>query len=87
MRWKRRVAEIRRLRDEHAGNGWKVPFPDLSVEQRTAPCGCGFAATPRKKNLPKDARQFPVGNSHKQGPELITPGMMSQLEYLGGKKT
>jgi hypothetical protein len=30
-------------------------------------------------------KQFPVGHSHKQGLELITPGM--DLQWMGGKKT
>lgn len=59
-------------------------FPDLSVDtERLAPTsdrvGNGFAKPP----LPEDARQFPVGHSHKQGLELVLPG---EIEWMGGKK-
>lgn len=57
-------------------------FPDLSVEVRhptSDTVGNGFA----KKPLHEDAKQFPVGHSHKQGLELVLPG---ELEWMGGKK-
>lgn len=60
-------------------------FPDLSVEVRVAPTsdevGNGYA----RPSLPPDARQFPVGVSHKQGPMLITA--IDRLEDMGGRKT
>jgi hypothetical protein len=34
---------------------------------------------------PPGMKRFPVGHSHKQGLELITPGM--DLQWMGGKKT
>lgn len=46
--------------------------------------GFGLPAPPRPP-LPADARQFPVGNSHKQGLELITPGS-NPADYNGAKK-
>jgi len=58
-------------------------FPDLSVEVRhptSDTVGNGFAKPP----LPEDAKQFPVGHSHKQGLELVLPG---ELEWMGGKRT
>lgn len=61
------------------------PFPNLKVEQRTAPCSNSFAMVPGKKELPPDAKQFPVGHNHKQGLELITPG--TDLRWMGGRKT
>lgn len=52
---------------------------------RGVPCsdrvGNGFARPP----LPVDAKTFPVGVSHKQGPMLITGA--DRLEDMGGKKT
>lgn len=57
-------------------------FPDLSVEVRhptSDRVGNGFAKPP----LPTDAKQFPVGHSHKQGLELVLPG---EAEWMGGKK-
>lgn len=59
-------------------------FPDLSVEVRhptSDRVGNGFAKPP----LPEDAKQFPVGVSHKQGPMLITS--TDRLEDMGGRKT
>lgn len=69
---------------------WKVPFPDLSVEQRTSPCSDIIAiqsvvCAPTAKL--SGAKQFPIGNQHKQGLELITPGMIPHLQYLSGRKS
>lgn len=48
--------------------------------------GDGFGPTPPKRPpLPEDAKQFPIGNSHKQGLELITPGS-NPADYNGAKK-
>lgn len=69
------------------GRGYKVPFPDLSTPGPRHPSlGSGFGLTsPPRQPLPPDARQFPVGNSHKQGLELITPGSRVS-DYNGAKK-
>lgn len=86
MRWKKRQAEIERLR--RSVPRYRVPFPDLSVEQRTAPCSNSIAmpGTPTAKwELPADARRFPVGHSHKQGYQLITPE--TPLADMSGRKT
>lgn len=63
------------------------PLPDLSTPGPMHPSlGTGFGVpTPRRKPLPEDAKQFPVGNSHKQGLELITPGSKIS-DYNGAKK-
>ena len=56
-------------------------FPDLKVQPSyptSDRVGNGFARPP----LPEDARQFPVGHSHKQGLELVLPG---EVEWMGGK--
>ena len=89
MKWKNRAAEIQRLKLKYRGNKYKVPFPDLKFEQNVAPLSNRFTQTMGKKELPPDANKFPVGNSHKQGTVLITPGMIEsgQLQYMGGKKT
>ena len=60
-------------------------FPDLSFENKAPPCRNGFAKAGFVKPIPPDAKQFPVGNSHKQGPMLITS--FDDLQYMGGKKT
>lgn len=61
-------------------------FPDLREGlDRGVPCsntvGNGFAKPP----LPPDAKQFPVGVSHKQGYQLITAA--DDLKDMGGRKT
>jgi hypothetical protein len=83
VRWKKRLAEIERLR--RTVPRYRVPFPDLSVEQRTAPCSNNFAAVSGKRSLPEGAKMYPVGHSHKQGYQLITPE--TPLADMGGRKT
>ena len=87
VQWKKRAREIEKLRGQVPR--YRSPFPDLSVEQKTASCGCGFAKVSGKRFLPADAKQFSIGQSHKQGPQLITEGMIrnGELQFLGGRKT
>jgi hypothetical protein len=85
VKWRQRQAELERLR-KHTPK-WKNPLPDLTVEQRVSPTSDRFAPTMGKRELPRGAKQFPVGNNHKQGTELITEGMSQHLQFLGGKKT
>ncbi len=64
-----------------------APLPDLKVEFRGVPCSDNLSSVATaKKELPADALRFPIGNNHKQGLELITPGMLKDIQYLGGKK-
>lgn len=64
----------------------RVPFPDLSVPEHPVPLSNGFGVpTPRRAPLPADAIAFPVGSSHKQGLELITP-KSNPADYNGAKK-
>jgi hypothetical protein len=68
--------------------GERPDFPDLSVEQRTAPCSNGFGKTTGKRELPPDAQEFTVINSHKQGYMVGTPfDFKHGREFTGGKKT
>jgi hypothetical protein len=61
-------------------------FPDLTVTKSRHPSlGDGFDRTTGKKSLPEGAKHFPIGNSHKQGPMLITGA--DRMEDMGGKKT
>ena len=89
MKWKSRAKEIQKLKLKHKGNRYKVPFPNLKMDHNPAPLSNRFTTTLGKKERHPDAHQFPVGNSHKQGPMLITPGMIAggELRHLGGKKT
>jgi hypothetical protein len=85
VHWKKRQQEIKRLQAKH-GNDRSLAreFPDLKVEQRTPPCSNGMRGNTARRARPLGAKQFPVGHSHKQGLELITPGM--DLQWMGGKK-
>ena len=49
------------------------------------PCSNGMRGSTARRVQPSGMKQFPVGHSHKQGLELITPGM--DLQWMGGKKT
>lgn len=85
--WKAVSNELARLRSLHGADRSLVRrFPDLSVEQRTSPCSNSFSgSTARRPDLPPDAKQFPIGHSHKQGLMLITPE--TDPQWMGGKKT
>lgn len=85
MHWKKRWKEIERLKAKH-GNDRSLAreFPDLKVAQRTAPCSNSMRGSTSRRARPPGMKQFPVGHSHKQGLELITPGM--DLQWMGGKK-
>lgn len=71
------------------GKSKRPDFPDLSVgdHRQRYPSSNGVGnglAKPTAASHP-DAKQFPVGHSHKQGLELITNP--ADLPYMGGKKT
>ena len=86
VHWKKRQKEIQRLREKHGTDrSLARQFPDLKVEQRTAPCTNGMPGSTARRAQPPGMKQFPVGHCHKQGLELITPGM--DLQWMGGKKT
>jgi hypothetical protein len=85
VQWKQRQKEIQRLQAKHGRDrSLGRVFPDLKVEQRTAPCSNGMRGSTARRDRPAGMKQFPVGHSHKQGLELITPGM--DLQWMGGKK-
>jgi hypothetical protein len=82
----RRVGYYASLRRHGRARRSLVPFPDLSVPPRHVPDFTKLHnPTPKRPPLPADAIEFPVGNSHKQGLELITPGS-SPADYNGAKK-
>jgi len=86
VHWRKRRKQIQQLRRKY-GNDRSLAreFPDLTVEQRTAPCTNGMRGSTARREQPPGMRQFPVGHGHKQGLELITPGM--DLQWMSGKKT
>ena len=66
----------------------RAEFPDLSVDRQPAPLSNGFGKTVGKRELPADAKYFPVGHCHKQGTQLITPDQIkSELQWMGGRKS
>ena len=85
MHRKKRQKQIQYLQAKH-GNDRSLAreFPDLAVEQRTAPCSNGMRGRTARRVLPSGMKQFPVGHCHKQGYELIIPG--TDLQWMGGKK-
>ena len=86
VHWKKRQKQIERLKARHGADRSLIrEFPDLKVEQRTAPCSNGMRGNTARRPRPAGMKQFPVGHSHKQGLELITPG--TDLQWMGGKKT
>ena len=85
MHWKKRQKQIQYLQAKHGNDrGLAREFPDLKVEQRTAPCSNGMRGGTARRVLPPGMKQFPVGHCHKQGYELIIPG--TDLQWMGGKK-
>ena len=85
VHWKKRQKQIQYLQAKH-GNDRSLAreFPDLKVEERTAPCSNGMRGSTARRVLPPGMKQFPVGHCHKQGLELIIPG--TDLQWMGGKK-
>lgn len=62
-------------------------MPEFYGKIMVDPCTNLFGPTP-KRELPEDAKKFPVGNSHKQGLQLLTPGALKEdLQWMGGKKS
>jgi len=87
-RWKRLSHEIEVLKLRFRKNPYRAPFPDLKVEQNVAPVGNSFGdgRTPHKTQ-PAGAKQFATGTTHKQGPMLLTDGMIkNEMQFIGGKK-
>src|SRR3974377_1253501 len=62
MHWKKRQKQIQYLQAKH-GNDRSLAreFPDLKVEQRTAPCSNGIRGRMARRVLPPALRQLPCG--------------------------
>ena len=68
VHWKKRQKQIERLKARHGADRSLIrEFPDLKVEQRTAPCSNGMRGSTASRPRPAGMKQFPVGHSHKQG--------------------
>lgn len=82
MKWKKRAAQIKALQKKH-GKDRGRSFPDLKTEKPgLAPVSNGFGVPSPKRELPGDARQFPIAAHHKQGYELLLP---SEVKMVGKK--
>lgn len=86
MKWKKRAAELQRLREKHGKDRSLVrEFPDLSVEQRTTPCSNRFDTPP---TLKKEALElilgpnFVISHLHKSGYQVL---LKSDTGVLGKK--
>jgi hypothetical protein len=86
VNWKKRRKQIQQLRAKYGKDRSLVrEFPDLKVEERTSPCTNGMRGGTARRAQPAGMKRFPIGHSHKQGLELITPG--TDLQWMGGKKS
>jgi hypothetical protein len=64
VRWKKRQKEIQRLLAKHGKDrSLAREFPDLKVEQRTAPCSNGMRGGTARRLQPPGMKRFPVGQS------------------------
>ena len=76
---------VERLRARYGADKYKIPFPDLKVEARTAPCSNRFDpvqphANPEPYTPPHG---LIVDHLHKSSLQVILP---SELPWAGGKK-
>ena len=87
MKWKKRRAEIQRLREKH-GNDRSLArsFPDLSVEQRTTPTSNRLDIPPIVRKTVLQAilgPDFIIEHLHKSGYQVFNK---KDLPNLGGRK-
>lgn len=85
MKWRKRLAEIERLKLKH-GKERGHEFPNLKVEQRTVPCSDVIAVPGVVLSPPGSKPRMPhllVGSPHKQGLQVMS---RSDIEWAGGKK-
>lgn len=85
-RYRNLLLEISALRKTRHHLPAPIPFPDLTCASHAPPTSDHIPGSAPPRTLPKT--NLPVGNLHKQGPILITPGMIAnnELTYLGGRK-
>jgi hypothetical protein len=84
MKWKKRKAEIERLRARYARSPYREPFPDLSTTKSgVAPLGNSLNQYRTEAPQPKPKTALIVDHFHKSGLQVILP---SELPWAGGKK-
>lgn len=85
MKWKKRQQQIEEMRRRHGRDrSLTRTFPDLKVEQRTAPCSNDMAKI--SYAAPKEGTSdhgLIVDTLHKQGPMVLSK---TELPWAGGKK-
>jgi hypothetical protein len=87
MKWKKRAKEIESLRAKHGRDRSLVrSFPDLSVEQRTAPTSDRLDTPPALKRRVLQVilgPEFVIEHLHKSGYQVFH---RKDLPNLGGRK-
>jgi len=88
MNWKKRHSELVQLKLKYKKQKYKVPFPDLKVEQKTSELSNVIAVPGSNTTVKFRTTTIPdgyiIGNSHKQGLTLMP---LKEAEWAGGKKT
>jgi hypothetical protein len=86
MKWKKRAAEIERLKAKHGRDrSLARPFPDLSVEQNVAPVSNRFYPPPllsREVLVAILGPDFVVSHLHKSGYQVLSK---KDAPYFGKK--
>jgi hypothetical protein len=86
MKWKKRAAEIAKLKAKHGKDrSLARPFPDLSVECRTTPTSDRMDQPTLKKRhlIAILGPGFVIDHIHKSGYQVFS---VKDLPFLGGKK-
>ena len=86
MKWKKRLQEINSLRAKHGRDRrFARKFPDLSVEQRTAPTSDRMGPMPLLKQEQLEAilgSNFVVSHLHKSGYQVL---LKEDTKWFGRK--
>lgn len=84
MNWKKRKAQIERLKAANLGQRYRVPFPDLTVRE-VAPCSNRFDSIHDKSRAEPyvPPKGVIVDHLHKSSLQVLLP---SELPWAGGKK-
>jgi hypothetical protein len=86
MKWKKRAKEIEALKAKHGKDRSLVRgFPDLTVEQRTAPVSNRLSNPPALKKEVLEAilgPEFVVSHLHKSGYQVL---LKSDAQWFGKK--
>lgn len=85
--WKTIQKELQALRLKHGKDRSCIrQFPDLSFPKKGTPCTNGMSGSTHARGVIPGAKEFPIGNLHKSGLQLITPGSDPRA-FAGSKVT